>query len=423
MIKLLDGNRIHAISFILLYIIILLTGGATVFARGFGDITQISTWIVLLLTALIMYKYRISLNKNFFGAIGVFVFYAIVTTINNMEFSPLWVSKWLIFFFISYIVCHALQQKLFVTIETIIVQLSVISLFFWAIQVISPDAIQWIVKTFEFSKPFSEEADLVGNIIFFTLTTNYNTFSEFFLISRNSGFAWEPGAMACFLSVAIFCNALRTNLKIKGNWSLIILLITLFSTQSTTGIVTVGIMFIVWLLLNRKILYAIALIPVLLYIFNLPFVGEKLIDEYENLETFDINTMYEGTDLSRMQSITVAWDEFLRHPILGLGGNMGGSWLQQHGYDVAIFSGIGELLARYGIIMSIVFVYLLIKSVLFINKQYSTLNGALLSVIIIGTMFSFVIWDQPLFIVFWMYGVLSPQVIYPQNPQFQNRQE
>lgn len=408
MVKLIGGERVSTLSFILLYIIILLTGGATVFARGFGDITHISTWIVLILSATTMYKQRISINKKFCVAVIVFLIYAVATTINNMVFSPLWVSKWLIFLFVSYIVCQDLQHKLFPIIETIILQLSIISLFFWAIQVISPDTIYWIVKTFEFSQPFSEEADLVGNIIVFTLTSNFNYFNDFFLISRNSGFAWEPGAMASFLTVAIFCNIIRTRATIKGNWSLAILLITLFSTQSTTGIVTVGIMVFLWLLVNKKYLYTILLIPIMLYVFNLPFVGDKLIEEYIAIEDLNLDTMHDEMELSRMQSLTVAWDEFKRHPILGLGGNMGGSWLQQHGYDVAIFSGIGELLARYGIIMSILFVCLLSRSILCINRLFRTKNGYLLYVVMIGTMFSFGIWSQPFFIVLWLYGVLSP---------------
>ena len=417
MFKLLNGQQVRAIGFILLYIVILLAGGATVFARGFGDITHISTWIVLALCTIIMYKRRIKLNRHFFLAVGVFMLYAIATTINNMVVNPLWISKWILFFFFSYIICQELQNKLFATIETIIVQLSIVSLLLWTIQIISPNTIHWLVKTFEFSKPFNEEADLVGNMIFFTLTTNYNSFNEFFLISRNSGFAWEPGGMACFVLIAIFCNFIRTNARIKGNWSLLILMFTLFSTQSTTGIITVGVMFIIWLLINKKFGYAIILIPVLLYIFNLPFVGDKLMEEYSNIDMLNLDTMHDEMELSRMQSLSVAWDEFLRHPILGLGGNMGGSWLHQHGYDVAIFSGIGELLARYGILITILFVWLLTKSIIILNKQYHTKNGFLLYALIIGTMFSFGIWNQPLFIILWMYWVFLPYSTFNQTTQ------
>ena len=167
-------------------------------------------------------------------------------------------------------------------------------------------------------------------------------------------------------------------------------------------------MVLIWLLANKKFGYAIAIIPILLYVFNLPFVGDKLMEEYNNLDMLNLDTMHDEMDLSRMQSLSVAWDEFLRHPILGLGGNMGGSWLQQHGYDVAIFSGIGELLARYGILITILFIYLLVKSIATINKRYQTPNGFMLYALIIGTMFSFVIWDQPLFIILWMYCVFLP---------------
>ena len=73
----------------------------------------------------------------------------------------------------------------------------------------------------------------------------------------------------------------------------------------------------------------------------MPFVKEKLFEEIENLQYADIELI--SGALGRLYSFQLNFEEFLRHPIIGLGGYTEGTWLAQHNYDVATISGIGNM--------------------------------------------------------------------------------
>ena len=404
MVRLLGNTKISLLSFVYCFCIVLYAGLATRFTRDLGNITTIGNAVGLGLTFLTMIAHKITLNRKFFHVIVIFLIYGMITTVNQGRFSFLWLSKWPILFLIAYVLCHDLKGKLFVTIETIILILSVISLALWAIQIVSPGAIHQIVKTFEFSTPYSEEAKIEGNMLVFTLMSNYEMKEFFGLLPRNAGFAWEPGAFGSYICIGLFCNMLRRGLSLKGNYPFIIMLIALLSTQSTTAISAFGMGLTIWLAVDRKVSYAIWIIPLVLWTYSLPFVSDKAINEYNNAFGFSVSQIDFNQDLSRMQSFILSWEEFLHHPILGLGGDAGGSWLNQQGYDVPIFSGLGELLSRYGLIMSCLFFWVMYKSCTRISRFYHKKGAYAFIGIFVFIMFAFNNWNAPLFIVFWLFS-------------------
>jgi hypothetical protein len=138
-----------------------------------------------------------------------------------------------------------------------------------------------------------------------------------------------------------------------------------------------------------------------IFVFNLPFVGEKLLSQQEALVTNDINST-SGIQ-NRFFSFSLDWQEFLRHPFLGLGCNFKGTWLNQHGYEFITISGLGELLSTYGGLISLLFVIMLIKSSLCFSKDFSIKSGWVLIIVIIGIMISYSLWRDPVFIAFWLY--------------------
>lgn len=402
--RLLDGARIPFISFVYCAMIVLYAGMATVFTRDLGNITTMGNAVGLSMTLLMMQIHGIRLDRKFIGVLVIFLIYAIITAVNQGRFSFLWMSKWPILFLIAYVLCHDLKDKLFVTIETVLLVLCVISLALWTIQVVSPATIHSIVKTFEFSVPYSEEAKIEGNMLVFTLNSNYDHKEFFGIFPRNAGFAWEPGAFGSYICIGVFCNMLRKGFTLKNNVPFVIMVAALLSTQSTTAIGAFGLGLSIWLAIDRKMSYAIWVIPLVLWIYSLPFVSDKALNEYNNAIGFSVSQIDFNQDLSRMQSLILSWQEFLRHPILGLGGDAGGSWLNQNGYDVPIFSGIGELLSRYGIIMSMFFFWVLYKSCKSINRLYNTKSGFVLMGMLVAIMIGFNNWNQPLFVVFWLFS-------------------
>lgn len=404
MVRLLGNTKVSILSFVYCLCIVLYAGMATSFTRDLGNITTVGNAFGLAFTLLVILAHRITLDHKFWKVLLVFFLYGLATTINQGRFSLLWLSKWPILFLIAYTLCHYLKDRLFITIETVIVLLCLVSLVLWTVQTINPSIIYRIVKQFEFSVPYSEEAKIEGNMVVFTLNTTYTNKEFLGLFPRNAGFAWEPGAFGSYICIGVFCNMLRKGVSLKNNLPLIIMLVTLLTTQSTTALAALVIGLALWLAAEKNVSYALWIIPLIVWIYTLPFVSEKAMTQYEDAVGFTAAQIDVAHDMNRIQSFAVSWQEFLHHPILGLGGDAGGSWLRQQGYDVPIFSGIGELLSRYGLIMTILFFVVMFRSAKKINEIYQTKFAYSFVGIFICIMVGFNNWNQPIYIVFWLFA-------------------
>ena len=101
------------------------------------------------------------------------------------------------------------------------------------------------------------------------------------------------------------------------------------------------------------------------------------------------------------------FEEYLRHPILGLGGYDDGTWLRKNGYDnIALASGIGQMIAMYGSIMTLLYFVLLFRTIMKIKREISE-YGILLLFPVVGLLLSYVIWLHPLFITFAFWGFFT----------------
>ena len=111
--------------------------------------------------------------------------------------------------------------------------------------------------------------------------------------------------------------------------------------------------------------------------------------------------------VGRLFSLQLNFEEFLRHPIIGLGGYAEGTWLALHGYDIATISGIGHMLVYFGAVMTALFLVLLFKACKYIKEKTNSSNSWILFVVILGMMVSYNLWKQPLYIAFWMFGIYA----------------
>lgn len=401
--RLLDKSKISFISFFFVFCIMIYAGKATVFARQLGDIRTIGNSFALIVTFVFAIFNKVKFTKNYFLSLLVFSVYAIATTINNGIVNMWWYSQWIIFLTMAFVLCRGFGERMFVVIETVLCWLCAISLVCWTINLCAPSFMEGVVKKLSFSKPYAEDSNVLANMIVYTINSERGR-SEFALLIRNAGFAWEPGAFACFCNLGFFCNMLRTNLSIKQNGSLLIFFLALLSSQSTTGYIMFIIMMLTWLLVNRRFYLAFFLIPVLVFLFSMPFVQGKLFDEINGMQYLD-ESRIEGS-VGRLFSLQLSFQEFLRHPILGIGGWSGGTWFAQHGYEISIISGIGTMLYQYGLIITFIFVLSLVKS----SKKTALLfgnNAWALIVVIIGMMISYSLWNQPLYLSFWLWNAYS----------------
>ena len=412
-VRLTDSSRISLFNYLYFFCIIIFAGSASAFARSWNAINSPNSLFALFMTICFIVINKIRFKPNFIGVLTLFTMYAVITFVQNGVVSPLWLSMWWISFCVTYVLISHCRERIFVVYETIIVHLCVISLIFWCLYLVSPELVNSIVESLQFSKSYSEDIQS-KNIIIYTLLDDTRLMNEFVTIPRNAGFAWEPGAFACMICLAICCNIFRTNFRLFHNMQLIILLLTLLTTASTTGYLVLLILIIVYLISNRKYWILLIGLPLIIACFQLPFVKDKFLEEYGNMDYVNIAAYDDEVNhaLGRMMSLKLDWEEFLRHPIFGLGGYSEGTWLFQQGYDnISTISGIGKLLSRYGLIMAILFVFVLIKSAKLIGAHLKNNAGWLVFIVVIGTMVSYDLWTQPVYMLFWMYGIWGPRNI------------
>jgi O-antigen ligase len=263
----------------------------------------------------------------------------------------------------------------------------------------------------------TENAARTGNFIIYSYSIENDV-----LFERNCGFAWEPGAYSCFCLIALLINVLMMNKK-KSIVNTILLL-ALVTTRSTTGYVLLFISVFLVLFFNvksqAKYLLVIFMIVISIIVWNLDFVGEKMSDQFNMAEIDRIETLidwsieYDTTYyLSRFDSFLLAMMDFSSHPIFGYGGNTSLQYSTTQGANVVTISGIGTLLARYGIYGFIGWIYLLCKSGQFYNSHKNkSLGGNMLVIwffLNIGIAISYLLILSPVFFILYFFPFFSEE--------------
>jgi hypothetical protein len=228
------------------------------------------------------------------------------------------------------------------------------------------------------------------------------------LLPRNAGFAWEPGAFASYLCLAIFINQIRTHFSFVNNRKLWILLLALLSTQSTTGF-AILIIIIILVIYNLSPKISFLLFPVsvilIIYILQLPFMYEKV----KGISNFNIellarysriyNTAYTA---QRFASFLIDFQDFLNNPILGYGGFMEERWTFKMGAVVTSISGIGKIMARFGIVGTFFFLFSLYKTSRSLQSLFFFKGWIFPILIILAISISYNV-DIPILLCFWLF--------------------
>ena len=120
-------------NYFFVFCLFIYAGSATVFARDLGDIRTVGNAFAMVMSAAFFVLNRIKLGKPYFISIAVFLLYAAITSINNKMINPHWISEWIIWLTMAYLLCQGLKEKLFAVVETVLCILCVISLVFFCI--------------------------------------------------------------------------------------------------------------------------------------------------------------------------------------------------------------------------------------------------------------------------------------------------
>lgn len=402
-------------------------GCATAFARDIGDVRTIGNAFIVALSIIQVFRKNIKFSRSYWRVILTILLYCAITSIYYGVFNLYLPTTLFIYYTVGYILIKTFESKLFVAYESIMYFLCCIGLIFWAVNICFPIALNEFAEIVHFSKPYglamnAEYCNVQYNLLVYTIGSG--VFDDAYSFTRltplrNCGFCWEPGAFASYITLAIACNLIRNkSIIFKNNKYLLIFLLSLVSTESTTGasILVVMLWLCVLLSKNKKDMWLyFAIAAALTAFFALESFGlEKLASQGESIDIYTKMDSINDADwyaIDRFNSFLIQWNEFCLHPILGLGSNVNETWFQQQGYvNIGLISGIGYLLAHYGAIMVLLYFAMIIRSAVTINRQFNTKFGFLLLVFFIGMLISYSLFNQPILIAFMMYGVWQSNV-------------
>ena len=250
----------------------------------------------------------------------------------------------------SYLFCLILKEKTLFYLIKVVTHLALISIVFYIIQFYQNGAIvKAIGNAFE-SVTVNDNSLRYTNFLVFT----YDTIHYY----RNSGFCWEPGAFGSFLTLALLFNFLMNDFKL--NKEAFIITLAILTTVSTTAYLAVFLLFFLrYRVLNKgskvtiiafAILFAIA-IP------NVPFLGEKIVEIYDqdirDLKRIEeLSTYYDNVErqipLNRFASVIFLYEQFDWKLFLGVSNQYDEYYINE--YNVNISNGIMDFITKFGVV-------------------------------------------------------------------------
>ncbi|MEA4985108.1 hypothetical protein SDC9_45041 [bioreactor metagenome] len=392
-------------NFYIFFLIIF--SGLGIFAFRNSD----SSILVLIISLIYFRVYKVYISKTFFTLVFIWIVYAFLNTIAISSFYPSLFFYYPIMFFAAYVAIKIYGIDIFIKYEKIIYYLTLISFIFMLWHIFDVSSFYRFMDIFNINKYNDIN---VGSRIRYSIGIYSVNHMDSWGIPRNCGFTWEPGPFGSFIVVAIFFNMLRTQFRLRNNYVFFVLLLGLISTQSTTAVIAFFFV-LVWIMLNNPIAKKALLITlpffVALVVFlfiNVSFLRTKIIEDINQSDEID-----ELVDLSiqsrgsyapgRFASFKITYMDFIKRPLLGYGANADLRWTNQFGADIRPVSGVGNLLAQYGLFGFILWFIGVRKSSLFFKNRYKfTKTSIVWLMIIVSISIGFSIVISPIFFTFYL---------------------
>lgn len=406
------------IDYLIITILILYAGrGNTFFASGSFVQNPIGVALPLILSGYLALRWRIVFNKQFYLLIFCYFIYFVAITIKFGEFRPTIFLNYCITFFVVYAMVKALKLNLFIIYEKSLYWLSIIGLFLWLVQTaLGGDTLFGILSRIPNIGTFSNVSSQGLNAILYSVQPSTGSMLHGIPIPRNCGYAWEPGAFAVYICLAIYINLFLVTNEKGRKVRLWILLFAILSTQSTTGY-SILLLILFFYFLNKNVSILILLSPILVvllaFLFSLPFMGDKIADVYRQISEIEIiveNSVVYGTSYApgRFASFVIAFRDFVDNPILGLGSVNELSWTNRAGASIGAISGIGYLLAQFGLIGFLFFIISAVSSSVMVARIHNYKGTLLLFLLILLISISYSILFLPIVMSFWVYRLFNP---------------
>ncbi len=416
-----DTQSLSFFEYLVLFILILYVGRAnTFFESSFINLNFISFIIPVLLSFIIAFRWRITIDQNFYLLLFGFGLYFIAVSVKYNEIQPHFFIEFLCRFFIVYTIIKVYKYDFFKIYELILYYLAIIGLFMWSIQIaLGGDTLYYLINSIPGVETLSTVSGRGLNVILYSIQPSPSDVYYYLRFPRNCGFAWEPGAFSVYLCMAIYINLFITKSEKNNKRRIWVLLFALISTQSTTGYALFALI-ILFYFINRSSKYKVVILPFmvagLIFLFSLPFMSAKIVDLWDNTQEIDqivkrsIGKERNATP-QRFTSFILAFRDFRNNPLLGLGGHSDRSWLHVVGARISTISGIGNLLADFGIVGFLFLIITSVRSSFFLSRYYNYKGKLLFFLIILLISISYTILFLPIVMCFWMFHLFeSPKV-------------
>lgn len=361
------------------FIVFLYGARATVFTANMDfRYNPLGVALLILPTIHLFIKYKLSLfDKRIYTILLGLTAWVLLRFFIDPQFNMFNYYTIYIQILVCYTVVNIYKQIIPLYFEQITVRLSIIAIALWIVM-------QFVgVKTIAslgFMEPYTSISS--ASLLIFN-TPNYTKEGIGILgLTRNCGFAWEPGLYSCFLIFAIFFNLCRVK-RLKGNTNFFILVLALLTTSSTTGysvflFVIINHLFIQNSRFKYKVPALIIFIPTIIWISQLSFMSDK-IKETSKTENFlskneTVIDYFENEGgqmvVQRFEGLYLNYLNFINAPILGYG-YRGNSYSATHiSSKLATSEGIISFFAQFGIFIGLYIFFTYYKSAKYFDIRY-----------------------------------------------------
>jgi hypothetical protein len=418
-----NGSELKSITFfdyLFVFVLIIYAGRANTFVESGSLKDNIAGFLLpVILSAILAIRWKVKFDQNFFLLIWGFSVYFIAISIKVGEIHPSFFLHYIFKFFVVYTVIKALKSNLFKIYEHLLYYLAIVGLFMWAVQfLLGGDTLFYYINKIPGMASFSCVTGNGATAIIYSVQPAINAIVNI-SIPRNCGYTQEPGSFAVYLCLAIFINLFITSSDKNSRKRFWVLVITLVSTQSTTGYVIFMVITIFYILsknLSKILLVFPFAIVALIYVSTLPFMSNKIVDLLTETNTLDqlIIRSFGAEETftpQRFTSFVITFRDFQANPILGLGPDNEKSWLLKIGARISPISGMGTLLAQFGLVGFFFFIIFSLRSSFFFAKYFNYNGKFLLFFIIILISISYFIFLLPMIMSFWLFQLFAPQEV------------
>lgn len=430
MIKLPDNTKIRTFDYLYAFVMVIyMAMGTRETSRMVSTLSgnPIPFLIPIILTIIVLNNKSIGLgSKSLVGLLTTFALWQVLLFAIKVPFNGANLSYCFFFFYgliMAFIHVRLYGLRLLPIYESIMVKLSIISLFFYIIAIVLP----FTAGLFKLFEP-TEQGNMVLYLYNWVDPANWpnHPIAKF----RNTGCSWEAGRFAIMIVLAIYCNLCRNGLKFKRNKNLIVLVLTLATTMSTTGYVTTLILFLIFYIRRWSMNYILAVLligtPVIIGIAQLDFMYGKIMKQLEVKDSIANHELsyayidsgeagvekdeYRGS-LDRFESAYYEFTENVPYdPILGYGlNNRNSHFYKTVTSNFVLTGGVAKIFSMFGIPLAILIYILLWKSSCYIADNSSEKRRSALMVIFLACSISYPVFMVPIFTAFWLMGLFHKQ--------------